>query len=123
MLVVMAIHNLSISSKGFSYHGYFHWRTHICNFIEKNWNYLIGSHVKRKKKWTGTISGSLSTNAPAMFTSGLELLKDTGWWKLTYNYNPKQYMDLCKTLILNLLFVSLSIDDCRHLTKIGKEEK
>lgn len=31
-----------------------------------------------------------------MFTSGYQLFKETGWWKLTHNYTPKQYMDFCK---------------------------
>lgn len=96
LLVVLAIHNLTIQSKGLSHHGYFHWRSHIANYIEKNWNFLIGSDIKKKKKWTGTISGTLSHNNPVMFTSGFHLFNESGWWKLTHNYTPKQYMDFCK---------------------------
>lgn len=101
-MVVLAIYNLSIRSKGLSYRGFFHWRAHIANFIEKNWNFLIGPDIKKKKKWTGTISGTLSHNSPVMFTAGHNSFKDTGWWKLTHDYTPKQYMDFCKYIPLQV---------------------
>lgn len=41
LVITIAIYNLSIKSKGLSRHGYFHWRTHIVNFIDKNWDYLF----------------------------------------------------------------------------------
>lgn len=104
MLVVLSLHNLSIQSKGLSHHGYFHWRTHISHFIEKNWNYLIGPTVKRKKKWTGTISGTLSHNTPTLFTPGINVFKEAGWWKLSRNLNPKKYMEYCMCILLFITF-------------------
>lgn len=95
MLVVMALHNLSVQSMGLSHQGYFHWRTHIACFIEKNWNHLIGVEVKKKNKWIGTISGTLSHNTPAMFSSGFNVFNEAGWWKLAQNLNLKQYMEFC----------------------------
>lgn len=41
LVITLALYNLSIKSKGLSRHGYFHWRTHIVNFIDKNWDYLF----------------------------------------------------------------------------------
>lgn len=97
MMVVMALHNLSVQSRGLSHHGFFHWRTHIACFIEKNWVYLIGGSIKKKKKWIGTISGTLSHNTPVMFMSGFSVFNEQGWWKLTHNMNPKQYMEFYNT--------------------------
>lgn len=97
MMVVMALYNLSVQSRGLSHHGFFHWRTHIACFIEKNWAYLIGSTIKKKKKWIGTISGTLSHNTPVMFLSGFNVFSEQGWWKLTHNMNPKQYMEFYNT--------------------------
>lgn len=94
MLVVMALYNMTKTSIGLSHHGFFHWRTHIAHFIDKNWNYLIGPTVRRGKKWTGTVSGTLSCNSPAMFQSGLDVIHEAGWWKLTHSYSPKKYMEL-----------------------------
>lgn len=45
LVITMALYNLSIKSKGLSRHGYFHWRTHIVNFIDKNWDYLFDPSV------------------------------------------------------------------------------
>ena len=113
--IVLAIYNLTITSNGLSHYGYFHWRTHIANFIEKNWCNLFPSsmyiimlkiiliHViytcfycrTRKKKWIGNVSGSLSHHRPYFFKSGLEVIKEAGWWKLTHNQTPKFYSELC----------------------------
>lgn len=41
LIITLALYNLSIKSKGLSRHGYFHWRTHIVNFIDKNWEFLF----------------------------------------------------------------------------------
>ncbi|XP_070133199.1 cysteine-rich protein 2-binding protein isoform X2 [Drosophila bipectinata] len=67
---------------GLGHHGFFHWRTHIISFVDKNWNYIFGSNIRRKKQWTGTVSGALSHNNPEYFQSGLDVFKDHGWWKL-----------------------------------------
>ncbi|KAM7354518.1 ada2a-containing complex component 2 isoform 2-T2 [Cochliomyia hominivorax] len=95
LIIALTLYNLSIKSKGLSRHGYFHWRTHIVSFIDKNWDYLFDPSVKRRKKWTGSISGALSHNSPKYFTSGQELFDETGWWKLTHaNKTPKYIFNL-----------------------------
>ncbi|XP_013114167.2 cysteine-rich protein 2-binding protein [Stomoxys calcitrans] len=95
LVITLTLYNLSIKSKGLSRNGYFHWRTHIVNFIDKNWEYLFDPTVKRRKKWTGSISGALSHNSPQYFTSGQELFEETGWWKLTHdNKTPKYIFNL-----------------------------
>lgn len=117
---MLTLYNLSINSNGLGRHGYFHWRTHISLFIEKNWNNLLESYVlvvgilvdnrnvlkfmffifrKKRKTWTGTISGTLSHNTPDLFLSGQELFHEAGWWKLSHNITPKEYFDLCKDLL------------------------
>uniref|UniRef100_A0A1A9UMT0 N-acetyltransferase domain-containing protein n=1 Tax=Glossina austeni TaxID=7395 RepID=A0A1A9UMT0_GLOAU len=102
LVIVLTLYNLSIKSKGLSrHHGYFHWRTHIVSFIDKNWNYLFEHGVKKRKNWIGSVSGTLSHNSPRFFTSGQELFKENGWWKLTYaNKSPKDiyklYEEICR---------------------------
>lgn len=56
----------------------------------------IISFRKRRKNWIGTISGTLSHNSPHLFTSGIGLFNEAGWWKLTHNKNPKQYYEYSK---------------------------
>ncbi|XP_005191966.1 cysteine-rich protein 2-binding protein [Musca domestica] len=92
MVITLTLYNLSIKSKGLSRHGYFHWRTHIVNFIDKNWDYLFDPTIKRRKKWTGSISGALSHNSPKYFTSGQTLFEETGWWKLTLDNKTPKYI-------------------------------
>lgn len=90
----MAIYNLSIKSRGLSRLGYFHWRTHIVNYIDKNWEYIFGPGVRKKKTLVGTIAGCLSHNSPAIFTSGQEIFKEAGWWKLSQNEKPSFFQKL-----------------------------
>lgn len=40
-MIVLAIYNLSKKSQGLSRQGYFHWRTHIACFIDRNWSNLM----------------------------------------------------------------------------------
>lgn len=94
MIITLAIYNLSIKSNGLSHHGHFHWRTHIVSFIDKHWDYLFEPNTKRRKKWIGSVTGTLSHNSPEFFQSGQELFHETGWWKLTYNQSPKFYSKL-----------------------------
>ncbi|KAH8278014.1 hypothetical protein KR026_002230 [Drosophila bipectinata] len=82
LVITLTLYNLSIKQKGLGHHGFFHWRTHIISFVDKNWNYIFGSNIRRKKQWTGTVSGALSHNNPEYFQSGLDVFKDHGWWKL-----------------------------------------
>lgn len=88
MVIVLVIYNLSIKSRGLSRLGYFHWRTHIVNYIEKNWEYIFGLNAKKKKTLVGTIAGCLSHNNPTIFTSGQDIFKEAGWWKLSQNEKP-----------------------------------
>lgn len=65
-------------------------------YIKKKNVYSIRFLFRKKKKtWTGTISGTLSHNTPDFFLSGQELFYESGWWKLAHNLTPKQYFDLC----------------------------
>lgn len=41
MIIALTIYNLSKKSQGLSRNGYFHWRSHIAHFIDKNWSYLM----------------------------------------------------------------------------------
>jgi hypothetical protein len=44
-LIILTLYNLQNRSDGVSWLGYFHWKMHICNFIERQWNVLFGSSV------------------------------------------------------------------------------
>ena len=121
MIITLTLYNLAIKSKGLSHHGYFHWRTHIVSFINKNWEYLFEStrycfysflleafewmlfifFSRRRKKWLGSVSGALSHNSPEFFLSGQEVFNETGWWKLTHsNKTPKEIYTLCKLVYM-----------------------
>ncbi|XP_069672188.1 cysteine-rich protein 2-binding protein [Periplaneta americana] len=91
-LIILALYNLHHRSDGVSRHGYFHWKMHICNFIEQHWNILFGSSVRKKRSWMGTVSGTLSHYSPTYFRSGSEELRESGWWKLALNIAPKLLM-------------------------------
>lgn len=41
MVMILTIYNLSKQSQGLSRRGYFHWRSHIAHFIDKNWSLLM----------------------------------------------------------------------------------
>ncbi|XP_016989586.2 cysteine-rich protein 2-binding protein [Drosophila rhopaloa] len=82
LVLTLTLYNLSIKQKGLGHHGFFHWRTHIISFVDKNWNYIFGTHVRRRKQWTGSVSGALSHNSPEYFQSGLDVFQEHGWWKL-----------------------------------------
>ncbi|XP_017067894.2 LOW QUALITY PROTEIN: cysteine-rich protein 2-binding protein [Drosophila eugracilis] len=87
LVLTLTLHNLSVKQKGLGHHGFFHWRTHIISFVDKNWNFIFGPNVRRRKQWTGSVSGALSHNSPEYFQSGLEVFQEHGWWKLA---NPFQ---------------------------------
>ncbi|XP_016945249.3 cysteine-rich protein 2-binding protein [Drosophila suzukii] len=82
LVLTLTLYNLSIKQKGLGHHGFFHWRTHIISFVDKNWNYIFGQNVRRRKQWTGSVSGALSHNSPEYFQSGLDVFQEHGWWKL-----------------------------------------
>ncbi|XP_067623880.1 cysteine-rich protein 2-binding protein [Eurosta solidaginis] len=90
MVVTLTLYNLSIKSKGLSHHGFFHWRSHIASFINKNWDFLMEPGTRRRKNWFGSISGNLSHYSPDFFLSGQEAIQKSGWWRLTHtNLTPK----------------------------------
>ncbi|XP_012160091.1 cysteine-rich protein 2-binding protein isoform X2 [Ceratitis capitata] len=82
MIVVLTLYNLSIKSKGLSHHGFFHWRSHIVSFVNKNWDFLMEPGTRRRKNWFGSISGNLSHYSPEFFLSGQETIQKSGWWRL-----------------------------------------
>ncbi|KAH8271849.1 hypothetical protein KR044_007923 [Drosophila immigrans] len=91
LVLTLTLYNLSIKSKGLSHHGFFHWRTHIISFVDKNWNYIFEPRVRRRKQWTGSVSGALSHNSPQYFQSGINVCLEHGWWKLaTPNLTPRR---------------------------------
>ena len=85
---MIAIYNLNSSSPEMSREGYFHWKLHVASFLEKNWTCLFGLHVKKRKTWLGTISGTMSHWSGVIFRSGLSTLKESGWWKLMKDLPP-----------------------------------
>lgn len=64
------------------------------NYIDKNWEYIFGPNVRKKKTLVGTIAGCLSHNSPTIFTSGQEIFKEPGWWKLSQNEKPSFFQKL-----------------------------
>ncbi|KAH8391933.1 hypothetical protein KR215_009992, partial [Drosophila sulfurigaster] len=91
LVLTLTLYNLSIKAKGLSHHGFFHWRTHIISFVDKNWNYIFEPRVRRRKQWTGSVSGALSHNSPQYFLSGINVCMEHGWWKLaTPNLTPRR---------------------------------
>ncbi|KAH8273653.1 hypothetical protein KR018_007286 [Drosophila ironensis] len=86
LVISLALYNLSIKQKGLGHHGFFHWRTHIISFVDKNWHHIFGPNVRRRKQWTGSVSGALSHNSPEYFQSGLDVFQENGWWKLAKQF-------------------------------------
>ncbi|KAJ8735209.1 hypothetical protein PYW07_006829 [Mythimna separata] len=87
-VIHLTLHHLNIQSYGISNHGYFHYKTHICSFIDRYWQSLFGAQTKQKKNWVGTIAGVLSVYNKLFFKSGSAVLGETGWWKLLHNFSP-----------------------------------
>ncbi|XP_012273471.1 cysteine-rich protein 2-binding protein [Orussus abietinus] len=88
-VIALTLYNLQVKSSGISKQGYFHWKSDISMFIDRNWDYLFRKNVKRKKNWTGTISGTLSHYSGVFFKSGIVELEEPGWWKLMANDPPE----------------------------------
>ncbi|XP_013177178.1 PREDICTED: cysteine-rich protein 2-binding protein isoform X1 [Papilio xuthus] len=87
-VLLLTLHHLSIQSYGISNNGFFHYKTHICSFIDRNWVLLFGTHFKQKKSWVGTIAGALSVYNNTFFMSGSVALGETGWWRLLHSFSP-----------------------------------
>ncbi|XP_018414318.1 PREDICTED: cysteine-rich protein 2-binding protein [Nanorana parkeri] len=84
-VVMLAMYNLSLEGSGRQ--GYFRWKEDICLFIEKHWNFLLGSR-KKTSTWWSTVAGCLSVGSPMFFRSGAQEFGEPGWWKLVHNKPP-----------------------------------
>ncbi|CAL1544994.1 unnamed protein product [Lymnaea stagnalis] len=78
-VVMLTLYNLQKMGQGRC--GYFHWKGHICAFIEAHWTMFFGHQRKKTTLWMGTIAGTLSSGCPQFFTSGTKVV-DQGYWKL-----------------------------------------
>ncbi|RVE54519.1 hypothetical protein evm_001004 [Chilo suppressalis] len=87
-VILLTLHHLNTQSYGISNNGFFHYKTHICSFIDRSWNQLFGQQTKQKKNWVGTIAGVLSVYNNLVFCSGSMVLGETGWWKLLHGFSP-----------------------------------
>ncbi|KAI8437934.1 hypothetical protein MSG28_010606 [Choristoneura fumiferana] len=41
-VILLTLHHLTTNAYGISNHGFFHYKTHICSFIDRNWGILFG---------------------------------------------------------------------------------
>ncbi|XP_012225753.1 cysteine-rich protein 2-binding protein isoform X2 [Linepithema humile] len=111
-VIILTLYNLREKSSGISKRGYFHWKSDISSFVERNWDTLFKKTVKKKKNWIGTISGTLSHYSGIFFKSGTSELGESGWWKLLDNdppeilisKNSKMVMDRKKNIGLKLSY-------------------
>ncbi|KOB71137.1 putative cysteine and glycine-rich protein 2 binding protein [Operophtera brumata] len=87
-VIYLTLNHLCAQSYGISHHGYFHYKTHICSFIDRYWQPLFGASIKQKKNWVGTIAGVLSIYNKLFFKSGSTVLGEMGWWRLLHNFSP-----------------------------------
>lgn len=86
--ILLTLYNLQL--KGGGKCGFYRWREHICNFIDRNWNTFFGNTRTKKKTstWHGTVAGTLSANCPQLFRSGTSVLGESGWWALADSSLP-----------------------------------
>ncbi|XP_018574552.1 cysteine-rich protein 2-binding protein isoform X2 [Anoplophora glabripennis] len=80
----LVLYHLQTKSPGLARKGFFHWRNHVATFIDRNWEILFPSDIKKKKKWTGTIAGTLSHFSSYIFLSGTSTFNEPAWWTLMY---------------------------------------
>lgn len=83
-VLALSLYNLQLQGGGKC--GYFHWREHICRFIDQNWLTFFGTDKRKSHTWHGTVAGCLS--ASGIFLSGSEVLGESGWWTLKYQTLP-----------------------------------
>ncbi|CAK9813772.1 Cysteine-rich protein 2-binding protein [Anthophora quadrimaculata] len=100
-VIVLTLYNLREKSSGISKRGYFHWKSDISTFVDRNWDYLFKKTVKRKKNWIGTISGTLSHYSGIFFKSGTTELGESGWWRLMDNDPPEVLIAKNERMILD----------------------
>ncbi|XP_031357995.1 cysteine-rich protein 2-binding protein isoform X2 [Photinus pyralis] len=120
--ILLVLYHMQTRSPGLARKGYFHWKIHIASFIDHSWDILFRKDFKRKKKWMGTISGTLSHYSPHFFKSGTTLFNEQGWWTLTYpRLTPAQIVQLNVELMAEkqkLRDSKLAIDDGQLLRGI-----
>ncbi|KOX70978.1 Cysteine-rich protein 2-binding protein [Melipona quadrifasciata] len=100
-VIILTLYNLREKSSGISKRGYFHWKSDISTFVDRNWDCLFKKTVKRKKNWTGTISGTLSHYSGIFFKSGTTELEESGWWRLINNDPPEILIAKNEKMILD----------------------
>ncbi|KAK0157635.1 hypothetical protein PV328_011347 [Microctonus aethiopoides] len=96
-IIVLALYNLREKSSGISKRGYFHWKSDISTFVDKNWNFLFEKGTRKSRNWIGTISGTLSHHSKStitIFKSGTSELNESGWWRLSTNDPPEILISL-----------------------------
>lgn len=84
--LVLAMYHLQVKSGGLARNGFFHWRHHLVDFIDRNWSILFPADIKaRKKKWVGTVAGRLSHYSGYLLVSGSKtVFNKPAWWTLMY---------------------------------------
>ncbi|KAG7311052.1 hypothetical protein JYU34_003909 [Plutella xylostella] len=87
-VIYLTLFNLQQRSHGISNNGFFHYKTHICSFIDRNWEQLFGNKFKQKKNWMGTIAGALSVHGGSLLQSGAARLQESGWWRAQHRFSP-----------------------------------
>ena len=97
--LVLAIYNLKRLNPDDARDGFYHWKLHVAAFLEKNWITLFGPQMKKRKTWLGTISGTMSHWSGVIFRSGLATLKESGWWKLISEEQPRDLLSSAPTSI------------------------
>ncbi|XP_043255235.1 cysteine-rich protein 2-binding protein [Colletes gigas] len=100
-VIVLTLYNLREKSSGISKRGYFHWKSDISTFVDRNWDCLFKKSVKKKKNWIGTISGTLSHYSGIFFKSGTAELGESGWWRLIDNDPPEVLIAKNEKMILD----------------------
>ncbi|XP_050506057.1 cysteine-rich protein 2-binding protein [Diabrotica virgifera virgifera] len=83
-VIVLVLYHLQHKSPGLARKGFFHWRHHVATFVDRNWEILFPSDQKRKKKWMGTIAGTLSHFNRYIFLSGITVFNEPAFWALMY---------------------------------------
>ncbi|CAH0550288.1 unnamed protein product [Brassicogethes aeneus] len=84
-VIHLVLYHLQNKSPGLARKGFFHWRNHVATFVHKNWETLLGNDVKKRKKWMGTVAGTLSHFGNiGIFLSGTAVFNEAAWWTLAY---------------------------------------
>ncbi|KAK6990648.1 cysteine-rich protein 2-binding protein [Biomphalaria glabrata] len=93
-VVLLTLYNLQKTGQGKC--GFFHWKNHICVFIETHWTTFFGFSRKRTTLWMGTVAGTLSSGCPHHFISGAKVLEQ-GYWQLAVFKPPLPRSEKKKT--------------------------